>query len=200
MKLKLNIIIGSTRPGPVGPVVGRWLKEAADRHGKFDVELVDLAAFDLPLLDEAAHPAKRQYANEPTKRWSASLTSADAFLFVTPEYDYFAPAALVNAVQALLHEWVYKPAGVLSYGGVSGGLRSTQVLRQLLSNVNVHAVPQTVPVQFVQQFIESGAFRPTEQIEGAVNAMLDEVHQWVRALRGLRDDQAAERALLGAAA
>ena len=74
------------------------------------------------------------------------MASADAFLFVTPEYDYFAPAALVNAVQVLLHEWLYKPAGVLSYGGVSGGLRSAQVLRQLLSNVNVHALPQVVPV------------------------------------------------------
>ena len=149
MALKLNIIIGSTRPGRVGPVIAQWLKEAADKHGKFAVELVDLADFDLPLLDEAAHPATRQYANEPTKRWSASVASADAFLFVTPEYDYFAPAALVNAVQVLLHEWLYKPAGVLSYGGVSGGLRSAQVLRQLLSNVNVHALPQVVPVQFV---------------------------------------------------
>jgi NAD(P)H-dependent FMN reductase len=200
LALKLNIIIGSTRPGRVGPVIAQWLKEAADKHGKFTVELVDLADFDLPLLDEAAHPATRQYANEPTRRWSASVASADAFAFVTPEYDYFPPAALVNAVQALLHEWIYKPAGVLSYGGVSGGLRSTQVLRQLLSNMNVHAVPQTVPVQFVQQFIEAGAFRPTEQIEGGVNAMLDEVHKWARALRGLRDEQAAERAMQAAAA
>ena len=87
------------------------------------------------------------------------MASADAFLFVTPEYDYFAPAALVNAVQVLLHEWVYKPAGVLSYGGVSGGLRSAQVLRQLLSNVNVHAVPQVVPVHSFSQFIDDGVFR-----------------------------------------
>ena len=159
MALKLNIIIGSTRPGRVGPVIAQWLKEAADEHGKFAVELVDLADFDLPLLDEAAHPATRQYSNLPTKRWSASVASADAFLFVTPEYDYFAPAALVNAVQVLLHEWLYKPAGVLSYGGVSGGLRSAQVLRQLLSNVNVHALPQVVPVHSFSQFIDNGVFR-----------------------------------------
>ena len=186
MTLKLNIIIGSTRPGRVGPVIARWLSEAAAEHGKFAVELVDLADFDLPLLDEAAHPATRQYANEPTKRWSASVASADAFLFVTPEYDYFAPAALVNAVQVLLHEWLYKPAGVLSYGGVSGGLRSAQVLRQLLSNVNVHALPQVVPVHFFQQFIDDGVFRPNEQIQNGVNGMLDELHKWARALRSLR--------------
>ena len=200
MTLKLNIIIGSTRPGRVGPVIAQWLKEAADEHGKFAVELVDLADFDLPLLDEAAHPATRQYANEPTKRWSASVASADAFLFVTPEYDYFAPAALVNAVQVLLHEWLYKPAGVLSYGGVSGGLRSAQVLRQLLSNVNVHALPQVVPVHFFQQFIDDGVFRPNEQIQNGVNGMLDELHKWARALRSLRAEQAAESAGLSAAA
>ena len=87
MALKLNIIIGSTRPGRIGPVVARGIREAAVQHGMFDVHLVDLADFGLPLLDEAAHPMAQQYANEPTKRWSASVASADAFLFVTPEYD-----------------------------------------------------------------------------------------------------------------
>ena len=190
MKLKLNIIIGSTRPGRVGPAVAQWLKEAAEKHGKFAVDLVDLADFHLPLLDEAAHPAARLYANEPTRRWSASVASADAFLFVTPEYDYFAPAALVNAIQVLLHEWLYKPAGVLSYGGVSGGLRSAQVLRQLLSNVNVHALPQVVPVHHFQRLIEDGEFRPEAPTRNAANAMLDELHRWARALKGLRAEQA----------
>jgi NAD(P)H-dependent FMN reductase len=190
LALKLNIIIGSTRPGRAGPVIAQWLKEAAEEHGKFAVELVDLADFDLPLLDEAAHPAARQYSNPSTKRWSVSVASADAFLFVTPEYDYFAPAALVNAVQVLLHEWLYKPAGVLSYGGVSGGLRSAQVLRQLLSNVNVHALPQVVPVHSFSQFIDNGVFDPNDQIRGGVTTMLDELHKWARALRGLRDEQA----------
>lgn len=189
MSLKLNIIIGSTRPGRAGPVIARWLHETALQHGRFAVDLVDLADFDLPLLDEAAHPALRRYANEPTKRWSASVASADAFVFVTPEYDYFAPAALVNAVQVLMHEWGYKPAGVMSYGGVSGGLRSTQVLRQLLGNVNVHALPQTVPVPFFSQMISDGAFRPNEQVVAGTKVMLDELHKWAGALSNLRDAQ-----------
>lgn len=197
MTLKLNIIIGSTRPGRAGPVIAQWLREVAAEHGKFAVELVDLADYDLPLLDEAAHPATRQYANEPTKRWSASVASADAFLFVTPEYDYFAPAALVNAVQVLLHEWLYKPAGVLSYGGASGGLRSAQVLRQLL---NVHALPQVVPVHSFSQFIDDGVFRPSGQIQEGVCGLLDELHKWARALRRLRVDGAAVGAPQNAAA
>jgi NAD(P)H-dependent FMN reductase len=138
MSLKLNVIIGSTRPGRAGPVIGQWLKQAATEHGKFDVELVDLADFGLPLLDEAAHPMAQQYANEPTKRWSASVASADAFVFLTPEYDYFPPASLVNAVQVLLKEWSYKPAGVMSYAGVSGGLRAAQVLRPHPAGARAH--------------------------------------------------------------
>jgi NAD(P)H-dependent FMN reductase len=200
LDLKLNIIIGSTRPGRAGPVIAQWLREAAVRHGKFAVELVDLADFDLPLLDEAAHPAKRQYTNEPTKRWSASVASADAFVFVTPEYDYFAPAALVNAVQVLLHEWVRKPAGIVSYGGLSGGLRSAQVLRQLLGNVNVHAVPQVVPVPHFQKLVDNGAFHPGEQFQAGVNDMLNEVHLWACALRSLRTGEAATSPVRSAAA
>ena len=190
MALKLNIIIGSTRPGRVGPTVAQWISEAAVEHGMFEVELVDLAAFGLPLLDEAAHPKAQHYVNEPTKRWSASVASADAFLFVTPEYDYFAPAALVNAVQTLMVEWFYKTAGVVSYGGISGGLRSAQVLRQLLGNVNVHALPQVVPVPNFPQFIgNDGVFRPNEPMAEGLNGLLDELHKWAGALKTLRPDE-----------
>lgn len=193
MTLKLNIIIGSTRPGRVGPVIARWIKEAASEHGKFDVKLVDLADFGLPLLDEAAHPKAQQYVNEPTKRWSASVASGDAFLFVTPEYDYFAPAALVNAVQTLMLEWFYKPAGVVSYGGISGGLRSAQVLRQLLGNVNVHALPQVVPVPNFPQFIgPDHVFRPNEPMKDGLNDLFDELHKWGGALKVLRPDETRE--------
>jgi NAD(P)H-dependent FMN reductase len=73
------------------------------------VELVDLADFNLPLLDEAAHPVFKQYEHEHTKRWSASVNAADAYVFVTPEYDYFPPASLVNAVQVLTREWALRP-------------------------------------------------------------------------------------------
>ena len=193
MALTLNIVIGSTRPGRVGPVVAQWITEAAFEHGMFNVELIDLADFGLPLLDEAAHPKAQQYVHEPTKRWSASVASADAFLFVTPEYDYFAPAALVNAVQTLMLEWFYKPAGIVSYGGISGGLRSAQVLRQLLGNVNMHALPQVVPVPNFPQFIDDdGVFRPNQPMRDGLINLLDELHKWAEALKVLRPDKVQE--------
>ncbi len=185
--LKLNIIIGSTRPGRVGPKVADWFAGFAREHGKFEVDLVDLDAFKLPILDEAAHPSLQKYEHETTKRWAASVDGADAYVFVTPEYDYFPPASLVNAVQVVLREWGYKPAGIVSYGGISGGLRATQGLRQLLGNVNVHALPQTVPVPFFPKHIgEDGVFSPNEQMVQGAGLMLGELHKWATALKPLR--------------
>ena len=191
MPLKLNIIIGSTRPGRLGPKVGEWVREAAAAHGRFEVELVDLADFGLPLLDEVAHPRLQQYQHEHTQCWSQSVASADAFVFVTPEYDFFPPASLVNAVQVLLKEWAYKPAGVVSYGGISGGLRSAQMLRQLLVNVDVHPLPQTVPVPFVGKLVdEHDTFRPNEQMQSGAKGLLDELHKWAVALKTMRPEHA----------
>ncbi|MBR0664909.1 NAD(P)H-dependent oxidoreductase [Roseomonas hellenica] len=187
MALKLNIIIASTRPGRGGPTVAEWVHRYAKENSSFDVDLIDLVDFELPLLDEPAHPAARKYEHEHTKRWSESVGSADAFLFVTPEYDYFVPASLVNAIQCLFHEWSYKPAAIVSYGGVSGGLRGSQELRQLLGNLNVVAINQPVPVPFYSQFIgDDGVFGPNDAISSGTNTLLGELHKWALALRPMR--------------
>lgn len=192
MALKLNIIIGSVREGRVGPKIAKWFDEFARTHGKFDVELVDLADFGLPLLDEPKHPRLRQYEHDYTKRWSASVAGADAYAFVTPEYDYFAPAALINAIQFLFNEWQYKPAGIVSYGGVSGGLRSSQMLKLQLTSLNVMPISQGVPVPFFSQFIgEDGVFRPNQQMTDGADGMLNDLHRWAVALKPMREPKPA---------
>lgn len=190
MPLKLNVIIATTRPGRAGPAVADWVYRFAREAGHFDVELVDLADFALPLLDEPAHPALMQYAQAHTRRWSESVAAADAFLFVAPEYDYFVPASLVNAIQLLFHEWTYKPAAIVSYGGVSGGLRGSQELRQLLGNLNVMALNQPVPIPFFTQFIgDDGVFAPSELTIAGLETLHTELHKWAVALKPMRADQ-----------
>ncbi len=188
MTLKLAVIIGSTRPGRKGPAVAEWVAQAARAQGGFEVDLLDLAEFDLPLLDEAAHPVMAKYEHAHTKRWSAAIAAADAFVFVTPEYDYFAPAALVNAVQCLHREWRYKAAAVVSYGGVSGGLRSAQVLRGLLGNIGMMAIPQGVPLPFFANHIgEDGVFIANAKMDEGAGLMFTELAKWSGALKSLRD-------------
>lgn len=186
MTLTLAVITGSTRPGRLGPSVAQWAAKQAVEHGEFTVKPLDLADFDLPLLDEAAHPSLKRYEHEHTKRWSAAIDGADAFLFVTPEYDYFAPASLVNAVQCLSKEWNYKVAGIVSYGGVSAGLRSTQTLRLLLSNVGVHTVKESLAIQFIKTRVEGGVFTPPDYAADGLTTVLTELHKWSAAAAQLR--------------
>jgi NAD(P)H-dependent FMN reductase len=183
----LQIVVASTRPGRKGPAIAAWFHQLARAHGGFEAQLVDLAEVNLPLLDEPAHPRLRQYAHEHTKRWSALVDSADAFVLVMPEYNFGVPAPLVNALDYLYHEWAYKPVGFLSYGGQSGGLRAAQMTKLLVTALRMMPVPETVAVPFFNQhFDEAGAFRGTDAMTKAAHAMLDELRRWSDALLPLR--------------
>ncbi len=187
MAPRLNIIISSTRPGRIGPHVAEWFHEAARAHGGFDPVLVDLAEFNLPVFNEPKHPRLQQYEHAHTKRWSESVAAGDAYVFVTPEYDYFTPPALANAIVYLSSEWAYKPAGIVSYGGISGGLRGAQTTRLLLTTLKVMPIPEGVPVPLVSQYIgDDKIFRPSEQIASGATVMLDELHRWAEALKPMR--------------
>ncbi len=188
MAQKLQVIIGSTRPGRLGPAVAKWFNGAAKAHGAFDAELVDIAEFNLPVFDEPNHPAMQKYTKDHTKAWSEKIKTADAYVFVTPEYNYFAPPALVNALDYLSHEWKYKPAGLVSYGGVSGGLRAAQSLKELLTTLNIMPIPAGVAIPNFAQHIDkaSGEFNSNELMDTSVKTMLGELSKWSMALKTMR--------------
>ncbi len=183
----LRIVIGSTRPGRIGPSVATWIAERAREHGGFDVQVTDLAELNLPLYDEPNHPRLRQYVNQHTKDWSALADASDAFIFVTPEYNHGFNAALKNAIDYLYHEWHHKAAGIVSYGGVSAGTRATQMLKQVLTALKVMPVPEAVNIPFVFQHLdEDKRFKSTELIDASAVAMLDELQRWTESLATLR--------------
>ncbi|MBS0249294.1 MAG: NAD(P)H-dependent oxidoreductase [Proteobacteria bacterium] len=186
MALKLNIIVGSTRPGRIGLPIAKWFTEAVSKDARYEPTLVDLADINLPIFDEPKHPLMQDYQHEHTKKWSAINAAADAFVFVTPEYDYFPPASLINAITYLSKEWNYKAAGLVSYGGVSGGLRSAQVLKLMLTAVKMMPLPEGVPIPFGGKQIEQGVFKSNELIDLSVKNMLDELAKWSGALASLR--------------
>ena len=183
---KLSVIIGSTRPGRVGLPIGQWFFERARLHGKFEVELVDLKQQNLPLLDEPKHPRFGEYEQEHTKAWSKLIKASDAFVFVSPEYNFSAPPALLNAIDFLFHEWAYKPAGFVSYGGMSGGIRAVQMLKQPLISMKVVGIPESVAIPFFTQLMDNGAFKGSEALEKSAVTMLDELLRWTDALATLR--------------
>jgi NAD(P)H-dependent FMN reductase len=187
MPPRLHVVTCSTRPTRVGPSVAAWFLDVARAHAGFDVVSIDLAEVGLPMYDEPEHPAKRDYRHDHTRRWSESVAAADAFVFVTPEYNFGPPPPLVNALDYVYHEWHYKPAGFVSYGGISGGLRAVQMEKQLLTALKMMPIPEQVTIPFVAKQIGEGrTFAANDAQARAATTMLDELLRWTQALQPMR--------------
>lgn len=188
MPLKLQVVVCSTRPGRVGPSVAHWFRDFAVSHGQFDVTLVDLADFDLPMYDEPHHPSLQKYEKEHTKRWSASVAAADAYVFVTPEYNYGPPPSFVNALNYVYREWNYKPCGFVSYGGVSGGLRAVQMEKLLVTTLKMMPMVEGVMVPMVARQLDAEQrFVSNELIDHSAKVLLDELLRWTEGLKAMRE-------------
>lgn len=186
-KPKLLIVIASTRPGRVGLPVGQWFERHAIAHEGFDVTVADLAELDLPFMDEPSHPRLQRYTHDHTKAWSGTVGISDAFAFVFPEYNHSLTAPLKNALDFLHNEWRFKPVGLVSYGGVSAGLRAAQQVKQAIASLSMMALAEAVSIPFVQQFLDDdGAIQPNEIMSQAATSMLDELLRVEAALRPLR--------------
>ena len=183
----LMIVVSSTRPSRVGRVVADWAVEQAEAHAGFDVDLVDLAEVDLPLMNEPNHPRLSTYTMQHTLDWSARVDAADAFVFVMAEYNHSYTAPLKNAIDYLLHEWAYKPVGFVSYGGVAAGARAVQALKPVCIAVRMFPVVEAVPIPWIgQQLDANGAFTTTDPLEAGAKAMLDELAKMTEVLSAVR--------------
>jgi NAD(P)H-dependent FMN reductase len=183
---KLLVIIASTRPERLGLTIGRWAAETARAHGGFEVEVADLADVALPFFDEPLQPRTGQYTQPHTLAWSKTVDAADAFLVVTPEYNYGPPPSLLNAFDFLYWEWAYKPVGFVSYGGPGAGLRGVQVLKGIVTTMKMMPIPDGVGIPMIHKQIEDGEFVAQPPQEAMLPFHLDEVLRWSEALKPLR--------------
>ena len=184
-RLKVAIIIGSTRPGRNGEAVGRWIYEKAKNRDDAEYELVDIKDYNLPLLDEPIPPSVGRYSNEHTKIWSTKIDSFDAYVFVTPEYNHGIPGALKNAIDFLFKEWNNKVAGFVGYGS-AGGVRAVEQLRLVMAELKVATVRAQVQLSLFTDFENFSTFKPHEIHVKSTNNMLDEVISWASAMKTLR--------------
>jgi NAD(P)H-dependent FMN reductase len=192
--LKVAIIVGTTRPGRKADTVARWVHDIAARRGEASFEIVDIADFNLPLLDEAFPPSMGQYAQSHTKAWAAKIAAFDAFVFVTPEYNHSFSGSLKNAIDFLFREWNDKAAGFVSYGSV-GGARAVEQLRLVMGEIKVADVRAQVALSLFTDFESFTVFKPQASQESAVEAMLNDLVPWGRALQAMRLE-ASERGML----
>ena len=183
----LKIISSSTREGRKGPAVAAWIFEEAKKQAEYSTELLDLAEINLPFIDEPEHPKLQKYQHEHTKKWSHTIDSADAFIIVTPEYNFGFPATIKNALDFLYKEWNYKPVGLVSYGGISGGTRCQQMLKQVLTGLKMMPLFEAVTLPFFAKHINNqGVFVADEHIQNSAKAMFAELLKWTKAMKPMR--------------
>jgi NAD(P)H-dependent FMN reductase len=185
---KLKIITASTRPGRKGPLITNWILNISKGYTEFEMEVLDLKEINLPFLDEPEHPMLQRYQHDHTKQWSKTIADADAFIVVTSEYNFSYPAPLKNAIDFLYKEWHYKPVALVSYGGISAGTRSVQMLKQVFTSLKMMPLLESVSIPFFTKYInENKIFAGDEILEKSAHAMLKELVIWTKSLKPMRE-------------
>ncbi|MFC4006026.1 NADPH-dependent FMN reductase [Nonomuraea purpurea] len=171
---KVAIIVGSTRPGRKAETVASWVHDIAARRNDATYEVVDIADYPLPHLDEPVPPRAGHYSHPHTQAWAQKISAFDAYVFVTPEYNASVPGVLKNAIDFLYAEWNGKAAGFVGYG-IQGGTRAVEHLRQVLSDLEVVDIPTTVALTLADDFQEHIHFTPSTAPTKNVALLLDEL-------------------------
>ncbi|KUO22220.1 NADPH-dependent FMN reductase [Streptomyces dysideae] len=186
--LKVTLVIGSNRHGRFGPVVADWLLDRIRHREDLTVEVVDVAGIDLP-TSLAPTPEVRAELSAVTPK----IADADAFVVLTPEYNHSFPAGLKNLIDWHFTEWQAKPVALVSYGGVSGGLRASEHLRQVFAELHAVTVRDTVSFHGAHAcFDDAGRLKDPSGPDAAAKTMIDQLVWWGRALREAKERQPYE--------
>jgi NAD(P)H-dependent FMN reductase len=188
----ISVIMGSTREGRFAEKPARWILQHLKKRDGVDARLLDLRDFPMPLFDQPvppSRPGKQPYADENVKRWTAAIAESDGFVFVTPEYNYGAPAVLKNAIDWVYPEWNRKAAGFVSYGSAMGA-RSVQQLRETAIELQLAPVRSAVyiPVSTLWAHFRGGDVDAgLAELDGPATRLIEDLLWWTAALKTARD-------------
>ncbi|MFJ3664944.1 NADPH-dependent FMN reductase [Streptomyces sp. NPDC090106] len=180
--LAVTLVIGSNRHGRFGPVVADWLLGLMRARDDLRPEVVDVADVPLPTTFDRTPEATAALADVTPK-----LARADAFVVLTPEYNHSFPAGLKNLVDWHYGEWRAKPVALVSYGGLAGGLRAAEHLRQVFAELHAVTVRDTVSFHNAHGRFTDGTLDDPTGPEAAAKTMLDQLVWWGRGLREARE-------------
>jgi len=191
--LSLKIIIGSTRPGRNADRVIPWITAMAREHAAFDIDVMDLRDWSLPMFGETlatvGDPRNPTFSAPEVKRWNMAIAEGDAYLFITPEYNHGIPAVLKNAIDSVFASFAFrgKPAAYVAYsGGIGGGIRSVEHLAQVCVEAEMVPLRSSVVIPFVEEAFGSDG-QPIDPFTGAAaKILLDDLAWWATALQRAR--------------
>ncbi|MDM4770723.1 NAD(P)H-dependent oxidoreductase [Solimonas sp. SE-A11] len=175
-RIRLGLVYGSTRPGRLCDTVANWVAGQVREHPEFEIEAIDPAQLRRGAdgrLDEADAEAR--------------IARAEAFIVVTPEYNHGYPAALKELLDSTYEPWQAKPVAFVCYGGVSGGLRAVEQLRQVFAELDAVALRETVSfTEIWEQFGADGELRSPERARRNMGKLLSRLRWWAESLRDAR--------------
>jgi NAD(P)H-dependent FMN reductase len=191
-KLKIAIVIGTTRATRFGHKPAQWIRDIAAERDDIEAEIVDLRNFPMPFFDEVASNAWVPSQNPVAQRWQRKVAEFDGFVFVTAEYNHGIPAVLKNALDYAYPEWTRKAAGLVGYGSV-GGSRAVEQLRLVAAELQLATVGTGVYIQgadFMAAWKEGKDLKDITYLQAGAKDMLDQLVWWTKALKAARERDA----------
>jgi len=182
---KLQVIIGSTRPDRAADLVAPWVVRTAEGHGAFAVETLDLRDWPLPIFAEnrqtLGDPADPTYSVEIVRAWNHRIAEADAYLFITPEYNHSVPGVLKNAIDSVFASFAFrnKPAAFVGYsGGIAAGARAVEHLAQISIEAEMVPLRNTVLIPLVQSAFDEAGEPRNPMTAAALQIVLEDLAWW----------------------
>ena len=188
-KLKIAIVIGTTRAARFGHKPAQWVQDIAAQRDDIETEIVDLRDFPMPFFDEVASNAWAPSQNPVAQRWQKKVAEFDSYIFVTAEYNHSMPAALKNALDYAYREWNNKPVAFVGYGGV-GGARAVEQLRLHAIELQMAPIRSAIHILFPDYLAVIKDGKPLSELEHlnqAARQMLDQLAWWTAALKAARE-------------
>lgn len=193
MLLNLQIIVGSTRETRAADLVLPWVTRRASEHGNFDVEVLDLRDWTLPMFAEHAGTigdrTDPRYSTPIVRDWNRKIKEADAFLVVTPEYNHSVPGVLKNAIDNVYVSYGLrnKPLGAIGYAsGIAGGTRAVEHLAHIAIEAEAAPLRNTVIIPHVRSAFDQAGEPTNPATETALTIALDDLSWWGIALKRAR--------------
>jgi NAD(P)H-dependent FMN reductase len=192
--VKLQVIVGSTRPTRAAEKVAAWVVDRARQHEVFEVEVLDLVDWPLPMFQE--HAGTIGDRRDPTfsepivKAWNTKIAEADAYVFITPEYNHSVSGVLKNAIDSVFITQAFrnKPMTTVSYGGIAGGARAIEHLAMIAVECEMAPIRSTVLVPFVNAAFDDAGEPIDPDADLGLTIALEDLAWWSAALQAARTE------------
>jgi NAD(P)H-dependent FMN reductase len=192
--LNLKIIIGSTRPTRNADLVAPWVIKRASEYGAFDIEVLDLRDWPLPIFQEHMGSigdfADPTYSEPIVRKWNHTLKEADAVLIITAEYLHSIPGVLKNALDSVFVSFALrnKPMAAVGYSiGVSAGVRAVEHLMDVVIESEMVPLRDTVLIPLVDSAFGDDGAPKNPMTDVAMSVMLEDLEWWGKLLAQGRD-------------